>query len=532
MLRRMGVVLCATVLVFAVPAAADVVLDWNGVLLDAIRTDRTNPPKASRAMAIVHVSIFDAVNGILGGYTPYHVTASAPAGASPEAAAAAAAHRALVALFPAQKATFDAELATSLAAIPDGSAKTNGISWGESVAAQILALRAHDHSADVVPYQSAIGAFWWIPTPAAFAAALLPNWPTVTPWSMTSGSQFRQPAPPFPSSDEYLAAFREVKNFGPVTNSVRTAEQTQIALFWADGGGTATPPGHWLVIADGVSEEEHLSLLQNARLFALLGITVADAAIVSWDNKYAYNIWRPVTGIQGANLDGNPKTRSDKTWLPLIATPPFPAYTSGHSTFSGSSSRILELFFGTDHFDFSTTSDGLPGVTRSFTSFFQAAEEAGQSRIFGGIHWQFDNTAGLASGRSLAEHVFFNFLTPVASPGTCTADATTVCLDGGRFKVQAKWKEGSQSGAAQVVAQTENSGIFYFSDPSNVELTVKILNTCNANGHFSFFASGLTNVEVLITVTDTHAGRVRQYFNPQGRAFAPVQDTSAFATCP
>ncbi|HEY7213280.1 MAG TPA: vanadium-dependent haloperoxidase [Thermoanaerobaculia bacterium] len=534
MLRgRIGIVLCAAaVLVCAVPAAADVVLDWNGVLLNAIRTDKTPPPKASRAMAIVNVSMFDAVNGILGGFTPYHVTASSPAGASPEAAAAAAAHKALVALFPAQQATFDAALATSLAAVPDGSAKTNGIAWGESVASQILALRANDHAADVFPYHSAVGAFWWIPTTPAFAPALLPNWPTVTPWSMSSGSQFRQPAPPFPSSDEYLTAYREVKRLGRVDSADRTADQTQIALFWADGAGTATPPGHWLVIAQGISQQEHFSLPQNARLFALLGITVADAAIVSWDNKYAYNNWRPVTGIQGANLDGNPRTRSDRTWLPLIATPPFPSYTSGHSTFSGSSSKILELFFGSDGFSFSTTSDGLPGVTRSFTSFSQAAEEAGQSRIYGGIHWQFDNQAGLASGRSLAEHVFFNFLTPVAAPGACTSDATTVCLDGGRFKVQAKFDTGTQSGAAQVVSQTGNSGVFYFSDPGNVELTVKILNTCSDNGHFSFFAGGLTNVEVLITVTDTHAGRVRQYFNPQGKAFAPVQDSSAFATCP
>src|SRR6185295_2126370 len=268
--RRIGIALCAaTALGLAAPAGADVVLDWNGVLLAAIRVDKTPPPKASRDMAIVNVSIFDAVNGILGGFTPYHVTTAAPGGASPEAAAAAAAHKALVALFPAQQATFDAALATSLAAIPNGSAKTNGIAWGESVATQILALRANDHSTDVTPYHSALGAFWWIPTPPAFAPALLPNWPTVTPWSMSSGSQFRQAAPPFPSSDEYLIAYREVKRLGRVNSADRTADQTQIALFWADGGGTATPPGHWLVIAQGISQQEHLSLLQNARLFAL-----------------------------------------------------------------------------------------------------------------------------------------------------------------------------------------------------------------------------------------------------------------------
>jgi hypothetical protein len=523
----------AMVCLFSATAArADVVIDWNNELLDAIRTDRTSPPKAGRAMAVVHVAVFDAVNGILGGYTPYHVSAAAPPGASPEAAAVAAAHQALVALFPAQQATFDAELATSLAAIPDGSAKTAGIAWGEAVADQILDLRADDHSGDVIPAFYPVGSLWWIPTPPAFAPSLLPNWPTVTPFAMTSGKQFRVDAPPGPGSNEYLAAFREVKKLGKSDSPDRTAEQTQIALFWADGAGTATPPGHWHVIAQGLSEDHHLSLLENARLFALLGIASADAAIVSWDNKYAYNDWRPVTGIQNADTDGNPKTFADATWSSLIATPPFPAYTSGHSTFSSSSARVLEFFFGTDDVDFSTTSDGLPGVTRSFESFSQAAEEAGQSRIYGGIHWQYDNQGGLTSGRALAEHVFFNFLTPTVAPSTCATNATTLCLNGGRFKVQATWNTGTASGPAQVVSQNGDSGQFFFFDPDNTEIIVKALNACDGYGRYWVFASGLTDVEVRITVTDTQAGRVRQYFNPQGKVFAPVQDVSAFDTCP
>ncbi|HEX7183923.1 MAG TPA: vanadium-dependent haloperoxidase [Thermoanaerobaculia bacterium] len=534
MLRKLaGIGLCAAALFgLAAQARADVVIDWNNVLLDAIRTDRTAPPKASLYMAAVHVAIYDAVNGILGGYTPFHVTASAPAGASAEAAASAAAHKTLVALFPAQRTTIDAALTTSLAAIPDGTAKAAGISWGESVADQILALRADDHSADVVSYEAPTGAFWWAPTAPAFAAAVLPNWPIVTPWCMTRGSQFRQGTPPPAGSAEYTAAFNEVKRIGRSNSPHRTADQTQIALFWADGPGTATPPGHWLVIAQGISQQEHLSLLENARLFALLSITVADAAIVSWDYKYSSNSWRPITGIQHADVDGNPDTTADPRWEPLIATPPFPSYTSGHSTFSGSAARILELFFGTDTISFTTTSDGLPGVQRSFTSFSRAAEEAGQSRIYGGIHWQFDNKQGLASGRTLAEHVFFGFLTPTSSPSACSADPTTLCLDEGRFKVQARWNTGTASGPAQVVSQSDQSGQFYFFDTANTELTVKVLNACGSSDRFWVFASGLTNVEVLITVTDTHAGRIRQYFNPRGQAFAPVQDVSAFATCP
>lgn len=534
MLRKLiGIGLCtATLLGIAAPARADVVIDWDNVLLNAIRVDRTSPPKASRAMAVVHVAIFDAVNSILGGYTPYSVTDSAPAGASAEAAAVAAAHKALVALFPAQQATFDTARTTSLAAIPDGAAKTAGISWGESVAAQILALRANDHATDIVSYGAPTGGFWWLPTPPAFAPSLLPNWPIVTPWCMTSGSQFRQAAPPSPGSATYTAAFREVQLLGRKDSALRTADQTQIALFWADGPATATPPGHWLVIAQGISQEHHLSLLDNARLFALLSLAVADAAVVSWDNKYYFSNWRPITGIQHADTDGNPNTHPDPGWEPLIPTPPFPSYTSGHSTFSGSASRILELFFGTDNVSFTTTSDGLANVERSFTSFSQAAEEAGQSRIYGGIHWQYDNQAGLASGRTLAEHVFFDFLTPVSAPGTCTADATTLCLGGGRFKVQAQWNTGTASGPAHVVSQTGDSGQLYFFDPDNTELTLKVLDGCSVNDRFWVFASGLTNVEVRITVTDTETGRIRQYFNPKGKAFAPVQDVSAFATCP
>ncbi|HEV8581765.1 MAG TPA: vanadium-dependent haloperoxidase [Thermoanaerobaculia bacterium] len=536
MLRRsIGIVLCtAALLGVAMPAGADVVLDWNGVLLNAIRVDKMSPPKASRAMAIVHVAIFDAVNGILGGYTPFHVVASAPAGASPEAAAAAAAHTALVALFPSQQATFDAALNASLSAIPDGSAKTAGISWGASVAEQILALRSSDHSADAVAYGAPLGGGWWTPTPPAFAAALLPNWPIVTPWCMTKGSQFRQDAPPFPTSKEYTAAFREVLRLGRKDSTERTADQTQIALFWADGAGTETPPGHWLQIAQEIAERNDLPLDHHARLFALLSLSLADAAIVSWDHKYAFSNWRPVTGIQHADQDGNPRTTADPRWEPLIATPPFPSYSSGHSTFSGAASRMLALFFDTDEVSFSTTSDGLPGVTRSFTTFSQAAEEAGQSRIYGGIHWQFDNKAGLSSGRTLAEHVFYGFLEPVLPPSTCIPGSTQLCLNGGRFEVKAFWYPEPPPFAhqAHVLPSTGDSGQFYFFHPDNTELTVKVLNGCGVNGRYWVFASGLTNIEVVLIVTDTQTGRIRRYFNPKDKPFAPVQDVSAFATCP
>ncbi|HYG63931.1 MAG TPA: vanadium-dependent haloperoxidase, partial [Thermoanaerobaculia bacterium] len=268
---------------------ADVVIDWNNVTLDAIRVDKTSPPKAARALALVQVSVFDAITSVLGPYATHHENPQQFPGPSTlmaaTAAGAAAAHTVLVELFPSRKETFDAALAASLAAVTDPVAKNTGESWGRLVAGQILNSRENDGSAATMAYEAPTGANWWAPTPPAFAAPLLPNWPSVTLWSGLNATQFRQGPPPPSTSAEYAAAFREVRRLGRVDSQFRTPEQTQIALFWADGPGTATPPGHWFVIAQDVSQQQGLSLVENARLFALLGIAVADAAVVSWDHK-------------------------------------------------------------------------------------------------------------------------------------------------------------------------------------------------------------------------------------------------------
>ncbi|HSS47846.1 MAG TPA: vanadium-dependent haloperoxidase [Thermoanaerobaculia bacterium] len=536
MLRKLFVSgLCAAALLgVAGPVRADVITDWVNLTVGSIRTDKTPPPKAARALALVQVAVFDAVNGLVGGYTPYFVTDPAPIGSSPEAAAAAAAHKVLVTLFPAQQAFLDGELANSLGSIPSGPAKTLGITWGEAVAGKILALRANDHSGDVVTANFPIGALWWVRTPPALAAPLLPGWPAVTPWGVDNIARFRPAPPPPPASADYEAAFNEVKSLGKVSSATRTADQTQIALFWADGGGTATPPGHWLLIARGIAISQNLSLIQNARLFALLGIAEADAATAAWDAKYYYNLWRPITAIQEADVDGNPDTAPDTTWTPLLATPNHPSYISGHSTFSAAAARILGLFFGNDLFNFTSTSDGSPGQ-RSYTSFSQAAQEAGQSRIYGGIHWQFDNTAGQATGRALAEQIFYNNLTPAVQPFACVQGPTSLCLENTRFKVEATWRTAveieSGSGPGRAIPQANDFGQFWFFSADNVELSVKVLNGCALNNHFWVFASGLTDVEVVLTVTDSDTGASRTYFSPKGHAFTPVQDTAAFP-CP
>src|SRR5213082_898492 len=386
------------------PANGDVVTDWNNATLDAIRTGRTPPPIASRSLAILHVSIYDAVNGIARTNEPYLVQSSAPSSASREAAASAAAHQALVNLFPAAASSFDALHAAILAAIPNGPQKTAGIVWGEFVANQILAARANDGWNATVPPPGGSGPGVWVPTPPAFLPYLLPQWGFVLPFAMSSSSQFRPPGPPSLDSQQYAADYNEVKELGAAVDSTRTEEQTQIALFWADGAGTETPPGHWNSIAQLISDMQGNTLEQNARLFALLNIAMADAAICAWDAKYTFDFWRPVTAIAFAEPELN--------WMSFIVTPPFPDYVSGHSTFSAAAATVLPLFYGTEDLPFTTGSDFLPGVYRSFPTCLDAAEEAAVSRIYGGIHFRSASEDGLHAGISIAEWTVTHYLLP------------------------------------------------------------------------------------------------------------------------
>src|SRR5438046_5689702 len=275
----------STALLIVAQADADVVTEWNSVALDAIRTGHTAPPIASRSLAIAHVSIYDAVNGIARTYEPYLVQSAVPSSASREAAASAAAHEALVNLFPASASSFDALHAAILAAIRDGPQKTAGIVWGEFVANQILAARANDGSNAIVQPPGGSGPGVWVPTPPAFLPYLLPQWGFVTPFGMSSSSQFRSPGPPSLDSEQYAADYNEVKELGAALGSTRTADQTQIALFWADGAGTETPPAHWNSIAQIIAAAQGNTLEENARLFALLNIAMADAAICAWDRS-------------------------------------------------------------------------------------------------------------------------------------------------------------------------------------------------------------------------------------------------------
>lgn len=394
---------------FVSTKGTDVVLDWNATLLNAVATDNTAPPVAARNMAMVHVAIYDAVNAIDQTHSDYYVDAVAPQGASREAAAVAAAHRILVNLYPTQTATFNTQLALSLAEVADGQSENDGVALGQFVADQILDWRSTDGSSNLVDYTPGTEPGDWQPTPPGFLPALLPQWFDVTPFAITSTDQFQPDGPEALDSAKYATEFNQVKELGSIDSTTRTDDQTEIAKFWADGPGTFTPPGHWNQIAESVALAQGNTLSENARLFALLNIAQADAAIVAWDAKYEYDLWRPVTAIQQADTDGNPDTIADPNWEPVLVTPPFPEYVSGHSTFSGAADAVLTSFFG-DNLSFTTGSLSTPGISRSFNSFSEAASEAGMSRIYGGIHFDSGNEDGLAAGRALGNYVAENFL--------------------------------------------------------------------------------------------------------------------------
>lgn len=412
----------------------DVVLDWNAALLNVVRDWTTfsndpypnrivtsQPPMVARNLAMIHAAMFDASNAFTGEYEPYHVDLEAPAAGSQVAAVAAAAHRVASALYrdSDERAVFDATLAESLATVPEGTAVSLGVSFGQQVGDAILTWRAQDGATTPAKYEPGYSAGEWKRTYPDFYPPLLPQWPNVKPFAIGNASQFRPAPPPALGSTEYAAAVDEVMRLGGYGSTERSDDQTEIALFWADGGGTFTPPGHWNQIAADVSLAQGRSLSENAHLFAMLNVALADAGISAWDAKYAYGLWRPIDAIREAEQDGNGATHGDPAWLPLLRTPPFPTYTSGHSTFSGAAEVVLTRVFG-GPISFWSRADGHAGFTqrpldaklvstRTYKSFTQAAEEAGRSRVYGGIHFEFDNQAGLSAGRAIGAVIADNF---------------------------------------------------------------------------------------------------------------------------
>jgi hypothetical protein len=412
-MKRLNFLRCvATVLAIAltgaVPSAAraDAVTDWNAIMQATVTAAPTNPFFQARWGAIVQLAVFEAVNAIEDDYEPYLGIIDAPAWASPDAAAIAAAHRTLVTLRPGSAAALDAARAASLAAIPDGAAKDAGILVGEYAAIAMLLLRVDDGWDDVVPYTPGTAPGKWQPTPPALAPAFMTQWGQVTPFGLESGSQFRLPPPPALDSRKYAKAYNEVKLVGRIDSPFRPQDRTDVARFYA----ATTPVQAFNSAARQVSAAQGKTLSENARIFALLGMAIADASIAVFDTKYHYNFWRPVTAIRNADLDGNAHTERDPDWLPLIATPAFPGYPSAHGTLSGAARAVLERAFGKHGHAITLTNPGLPGIVLNYAAWEQITDDISDARVYGGIHFRFDQDAGAHQGRQVGKYILRNYL--------------------------------------------------------------------------------------------------------------------------
>ncbi len=418
-LPRFLVLACAAVaLVFnsAFAAPANSVLYWNEQALNITRLARNPPPMSSLILATYHAAIFDAVNGITRTHRSWLVNDPAPPGADLDAAVAGAAHTIILALWSntSNPHNFQAIYEKALAEIPDSQARTDGIAWGEKVAKAVLAGRAGSGFDKPIPGKyTSTEQGKWRETPSAFRPPLLPFWGKVTPFVMKSPSQFRAPPPESLDSKEYAEELAFVAKRGARDNADRTESETLSTPFWNDDLGTCTPPGHWNMIADDLARRRQLSTPDTARLFALLNFAQADAAISCWETKFFYNVWRPETALREMEAKANPNVQLDPDFIPNMASPPFPSYTSGHSTFSAAGARLLALFFGTDDIEFSVTSDALPGAVHTFKKLSDAAAEAGMSRVVGGIHTMSDNLEAQKCGVAIADWTFAQALQPM-----------------------------------------------------------------------------------------------------------------------
>jgi hypothetical protein len=406
--RLMLVALVVGVLTAPSVARADTVTQWNQNATTALMVTAGQGPQLSVPhMAMVQGAVYDAVNAIDGGHEGYLLTSRvATPFDSKEAAAATAAYRVLLNLVPAQQAVLDAQYAASLAAIPDGSAKTRGIAVGGAAAAAMIAARTDDGRFGAYRFPVGTGAGQWRPVLPAFVndpAAWLKD---VRPFLIKSGTQFQSDDPLSLTSKKYAREFNEVKSVGSATSTTRTADQTLAARYWAEN-----PPATWSRVFRTLASQEALSLVDNARFFAMLYMTGADALITVWNDKARDPFWRPITAIREADVDGNPDTVADPAWLPLIPTPPYPEHSSGHSGLSGAFAATLQDFFRTDRIGWTDTNNG--GLTRSFTRFSQAIDEIVDARVWSGIHFRTADEQGAEIGSQVARYRDMHYFEPV-----------------------------------------------------------------------------------------------------------------------
>ena len=400
--------------------ASDPIAAWNQISENAVKTSGHPPPVAALDFAIVQLAIYDAVESIDGRYEPYYTRIPGATG-SLSAAAAKAGHDTLVGLFPAQTSALNMAYADFLAA--NGVDPLDpGTAVGAQTAANLLALRMNDgrFPLNPPPFFGSTTIGQWRPTPSllpgpppSLAPGLTPWVATVRPFTMQSDSQFRVDPPPELTSQLWADNYNETKALGSLTSATRTAEQTEIGYFWADSG-----PVLWQNALRYISQNYVNDTGDSARMYALAEAAMADAQIACWDSKYFYNFWRPITAIRLGDQDGNPATRVDPEWQPLINTPNFPEYPSGHADISGAVSHMLRLFFGTDEvtFQMTTTNALAPQKTRTFTRFSQAEQEVIDARVYVGIHYRNSDRVAGAQGRHVANWVFRHSLRPVERP--------------------------------------------------------------------------------------------------------------------
>jgi hypothetical protein len=387
-------------------ACADAVTDWNGILRTTIVAE--NPLAQSRYAAITHLAMFEGVNAITKDYQPYLRTITAPDSASPDAAAIAAAHVVLRNYFPAAASNLDMERERSLARIPASAEKTAGIAAGEAAARAMISQRGGDGAGATAAYTPLTGVGYWLPTPPPFAAAAFAPWGKVTPFGIARPDQFRPKPPPALTTRRYSRDYNEVKEVGDILSTLTERPQDRIDV--VRYAAAMSPTQFWNPVAVQLSEADKLSLSENARLFALLNMAMADTAIAVFEAKYFYNFWRPVTAIRAGDIDGNPKTSRDPGFSTFIATPPYPGYPSGYGGLSNAARSVLERIVGRGRHAVTLSNTALPGVTIRYTNLRHITDDIADGRIYAGIHFRFDQDAAEEMGERIAGYVVKNHL--------------------------------------------------------------------------------------------------------------------------
>jgi hypothetical protein len=406
--RILGVCMLIAALFGAAVAKADVVLDWNVIAVNTAVTNGQNPFAQARYAAIVQLAVFESVNAITGEYHPYLGTIVAPPGACPEAAAIQAAYRVLSTYFPMTASPLAAERAKSLASIPDGQPKTDGIATGDAAALAMIALRANDGSSPAqfkIPGPPVPGE--WQATPSCpivngVAVGIALQWQNITPFGIRRASDFLLDPPPALASRAYAKTYNEVMTVGGIDSTERPQDRANVALFYA----ASSPTQVFNQAVQQVAQERWHSLSENAQALALMNMAMNDSLVAAFLNKYLYNFWRPETAIHAGDTDGNPKTDPDPSFASFVTTPCFPSYPSNHGSAANSAAEILKRIYGEDWHLMTLSNPAVPNIVLQYTTFDQITDDISDARVYGGIHFRTDQVAGERLGKAIGKAVY------------------------------------------------------------------------------------------------------------------------------